>query len=147
MISLQNLPIDSKTYIFWNTFKSFCPKCIFWWMFEPISRDLYCLHVSGGGGGGGATGSVQLAYLSTCVPKCPPVAHLNQYWPLSSTSIDSEYTRWQLNWDHFPSGTWQHSLPDEISIWYRMTLTHWSQHKCKTGWMTTFSGTYSWQYL
>ena len=54
MISLQNLHVDSKTYILLNTFKSFCPKCIFRWMFEQISMDLYCLHVSA------ATGSVQL---------------------------------------------------------------------------------------
>ena len=36
MISLQNLHIDSKIYIFLNTFKTFRPKCIFWWRHEQI---------------------------------------------------------------------------------------------------------------
>ena len=48
MISRQNLHIDFKTYIFLNTFKFFCPKCLFWWMFEqirlstlrPVANDL-----------------------------------------------------------------------------------------------------------
>ena len=46
IISLQNLHIDSKTYIFSITIKSLCPKCIFWWMFQLILMGLYCLHVS-----------------------------------------------------------------------------------------------------
>ena len=38
MTSIQNLHIDSKTYIFLNTFKSFHPKRIFCWMFEKYWR-------------------------------------------------------------------------------------------------------------